>query len=166
MNGRRLFLSPAGGKMKGGERAVQETFYESGLRFECTRCSKCCRHTPGYVFLSLQDLATMAKSMRLTKDEFLRRYCRSIDLGMARRVSLKEKANLDCILWENDGCSQYAARPLQCRSFPFWSACVASREEWENQAKACPGMGHGTLHPREEIDRWLAQREAEGFLEG
>jgi Fe-S-cluster containining protein len=118
------------------------------------------------VFLSLQDLAALAKSTYLTKDEFLRRYCRTVDLGVARRVSLKEKPNLDCILWENNGCSHYAARPLQCRSFPFWSACVASPQEWENHAQGCPGMGQGTVHPREEIERWLAQRVAEGFLEG
>ena len=31
-------------------------FYSDGLRFECTRCSRCCRHTPGYVFLSENDV--------------------------------------------------------------------------------------------------------------
>jgi Fe-S-cluster containining protein len=118
------------------------------------------------VFLSPQDLATLTQAARLTEDEFLRRYCRSVDLGLARRVSLREKPNLDCILWENSGCSRYEARPLQCRSFPFWSACVTSRQEWENHAKSCPGMGHGSIHPREEIDGWLARRLSEGFLEG
>jgi Fe-S-cluster containining protein len=145
---------------------MQESFYESGLRFECTRCSACCRLTPGYVFLSSSDLTALAASMRLTKDEFLGSYCRTVDLGIARRVSLREKPNLDCILWENSGCSQYQARPLQCRSFPFWSACVASRAEWENHARSCPGMGRGAVHSREEIDGWLARRSAEGFLDG
>jgi Fe-S-cluster containining protein len=145
---------------------MQDTFYKSGLRFECTRCSKCCRHTPGYVFLSPPDLATLAKSMNLEKEEFLRRYCRTINFGIARRVSLREKPNLDCILWENSGCSEYEARPLQCRSFPFWSACVASHEEWESHANNCPGMGRGRVHTAEEIDSWLAQRMNEGFLEG
>jgi len=118
------------------------------------------------VFLSPSDLAALAKSTRITKEEFLRSYCRTVDLGIARRVSLKEKPNLDCILWENSGCSHYEARPLQCRSFPFWSACVASRAEWENHAKNCPGMGRGSIHPSAEIDGWLAQRLKEGFLEG
>ncbi|MGA2641654.1 MAG: YkgJ family cysteine cluster protein [Spirochaetia bacterium] len=145
---------------------MQDIFYKSGLRFECTRCSKCCRHTPGYVFLSTADLAALSKSMRMTKEELLHRYCRTIDLGAARRVSLKEKPNFDCILWENSGCSRYDARPLQCRSFPFWSTCVASREEWENQARNCPGMGKGKMHSREKIEGWLARRVNEGFLEG
>jgi len=145
---------------------MQDAFYKSGLRFECTRCSECCRYTPGYVFLSPADLARLAESTHIAKEEFLRRFCRMIDLGVARRVSLREKPNLDCILWENNGCSQYEARPLQCRSFPFWSACVASREDWENHARNCPGMGHGGIHPREEIDGWLTRRMQEGFLEG
>ncbi len=144
---------------------MQDPFYESGLRFECTRCSRCCRHTPGYVFLSPADLVALCGSLRLSKEEFLRQYCRTIDLGVARRVSLTEKQNLDCILWEKDGCSQYAARPMQCRSFPFWSACVSSREEWEDHARNCPGMGRGPIHTREEIQRWLARRAQKGFLE-
>jgi Fe-S-cluster containining protein len=145
---------------------MQDVFYKSGLRFECTRCSKCCRLTPGFVFLSPDDLHSLAGALHITKEEFLRRYCRSVDLGVARRVSLREKANLDCILWENSGCSQYDARPLQCRSFPFWSSCVASREEWQDHAGNCPGMGKGAIHPREEIDGWIARRLKEGFLAG
>jgi uncharacterized protein len=144
---------------------MQDTFYDSGLRFECTRCSKCCRHTPGYVFLSGADLDLLSRSISLSKEEFLNRYCRTVDLGLARRVSLREKPNLDCILWENDGCSHYEARPLQCRSFPFWSACVSSLAEWQNHQKNCPGMGNGTVHSREEIEGWLDRRRAEGFLE-
>jgi Fe-S-cluster containining protein len=144
---------------------MQKIFYCSGLRFECTRCSRCCRHTPGYVFLSSADLGRLAAAVALPRREFLRRFCRDVDLGLARRVSLKEKSNLDCILWENGGCSVYEARPLQCRSFPFWSACVASEEEWLSQAKNCPGMGRGAFHSREEIEAWLSMRASEGFLE-
>jgi Fe-S-cluster containining protein len=152
--------------LRGGNPRMHDVFYKSGLRFECTRCSKCCRHTPGYVFLSPADLLSLAAALRLSKDKFLGTYCRKVDLGVARRISLKEKPNLDCILWENDGCSQYEARPLQCRSFPFWSACVASREEWLSHSKNCPGIGSGPVHSREEIDGWLALRLKEGFIEG
>lgn len=144
---------------------MQKIFYSSGLRFECTRCSRCCRHTPGYVFLSPADLDRLAAAAGLSCEEFFARYSRKVDLGLARRVSLKEKPNVDCILWENGGCSLYEARPLQCRSFPFWSACLASREEWLLQAKNCPGMGRGGVHSREEIEGWLSLRAREGFLE-
>ncbi|MGA2977432.1 MAG: YkgJ family cysteine cluster protein [Spirochaetia bacterium] len=145
---------------------MSEVFFSSGLQFECTRCSTCCRHTPGYVFLSSADLRSLARAMGMEEHEFLTLHCRKVDIGLAQRISLKEKSNLDCILWENGGCSVYEARPLQCRSFPFWSACVASREEWERHAKQCPGIGKGAVHSRREIEAWLARREREGFLEG
>jgi uncharacterized protein len=141
-----------------------EVFYESGLRFECTRCSQCCRHTPGYVFLSASDVASLVAATKIERQELLRRYCRQVSFGVANRLSLKEKANLDCVFWENEGCSVYEARPLQCRSFPFWAGCVSSQEEWEHHGKQCPGIGKGALHSKEEIERWIAQRLREGFL--
>ena len=145
---------------------MQQPFHRSGLRFECTRCSKCCRHTPGYVFLSPADLTRLARAKGISEDEFRRQYCRVVDLGLTKRLSLTEKPNLDCILWENGGCSMYEARPLQCRAFPFWSSVVASRESWEEHAKGCPGMNRGPVHPAEEVEQWLRRREREGFLEG
>jgi uncharacterized protein len=145
---------------------MSDVFYDAGLRFECTRCSRCCRHTAGYVFLSGSDCDALCGILNLGREELLRIHCRSVDMGLARRVSLKEKPNLDCIFWENGGCSVYEARPLQCRSFPFWSSCVSSREEWDLHAARCPGMGRGTLHARDEIDRWLARRLEDGLLEG
>ena len=144
---------------------MQQPFHKSGLRFECTRCSRCCRHTPGYVFLSPADLTRLARAKGITEDEFREQYCRVVDLGLATRLSLKEKPNFDCILWENGGCSMYEARPLQCRAFPFWSAVVASREAWEEQAKSCPGMNRGPVHSAEEIEQWLRRRAQEGFLQ-
>jgi Fe-S-cluster containining protein len=144
---------------------MSREFYDSGLQFECARCSRCCRHTPGYVFLSEIDLEKLAGAVGSGRQEFLRVYCRRVSFGIANRISLKEKANLDCIFWENGGCSVYESRPLQCRSFPFWSACVSSPEEWGHHARQCPGMGKGTLHPKKEIEHWLTQRLKDGFIE-
>jgi Fe-S-cluster containining protein len=144
----------------------QDCFYETGLRFSCTRCSRCCRHTPGYVFLSPRDLRMLGAALGIERDELMRSYCREVPLGVATRVSLKEKPNLDCVFWGNDGCSVYEARPLQCRSFPFWASALSSRAEWEQTAERCPGIGRGQLHSREEIERWVTLRLREGFLEG
>ena len=142
-----------------------EPFYRDGLRFACTRCSRCCRHTPGYVFLSARDLARIARRLGITVAESRRRFCRVVDMGGFRRLSLREKPNLDCILWEDGGCSVYEARPLQCRSFPFWSANLASHGSWEEVARSCPGIGRGRVHGRSRIERWLARRLAAPLLE-
>jgi len=144
---------------------ASEIFYTKGLRFGCTRCSRCCRHTAGYVFLSSSDLDTLAKALGEDRQDVLRTRCRQVSLGFVNRISLREKANLDCTFWENGGCSVFEARPLQCRSFPFWSALVSSSEEWDLHAQQCPGIGKGKMHSRGEIERWLALRQKEGFLE-
>ena len=146
-------------------RVAESVFYQNGLRFSCTRCSACCRHTPGYVFLSRNDLTALAVHFGISVDELRNVYCRQVSFGHVRRLSLLEKKNLDCIFWEDGGCSVYSSRPLQCRSFPFWASSISSREEWERCGKTCPGIDQGTLHPRSVIEEWLRLRREEGFLE-
>jgi Fe-S-cluster containining protein len=159
--------APAGASFPpGGATMGDDTFWRSGLRFSCTRCSRCCRHTPGYVFLSSRDLARLARTLHVTPEEFRRGWCRRVRTGLATRLSLLEKPNLDCILWADGGCSVYASRPLQCRSFPFWSANLVDRATWDEEAARCPGIGHGRLHSAGRIRRWLARRQLEGLLEG
>jgi Fe-S-cluster containining protein len=79
-------------------------------------------------------------------------------------LSLKEKSNYDCIFW-NQGCTVYAARPVQCRTFPFWRSVVSAAETWEIAASGCPGIGSGPLYSREQIEARLAEREAEPVIE-
>jgi len=145
--------------------SLDEPYYAKGLRFECTRCNACCRHDPGYVFLSQKDLDRLSAHFKITNNEFRKKYCRIVDFGITTRLCLTEKANFDCILWEGNGCSAYTARPLQCRSFPFWVQNVETREAWESTAQDCPGIHRGKLHTREEIDSWLQVRLAEPQLE-
>ncbi len=136
---------------------MSKPFYEDGLRFECTRCSNCCRHEPGYVFLSESDLQRLAKGLGMTQEDFVKRFCRVVEVGSARMLSLVEKPNYDCVFWDN-GCTVYKDRPLQCRSYPFWDANVATTESWEQLSGVCPGANRGKLHTKNEIDRWLDAR--------
>jgi Fe-S-cluster containining protein len=140
-------------------------FYAAGLRFSCTRCSACCRHDSGFVFLSQQDLSLLADERQMEYTEFVKTYCRWVPgEGGGERLSLKEKANYDCIFW-SDGCAVYRARPLQCRTFPFWRNVVHSPETWELAASGCPGIGTGVLHSPEQISASLAARASEPALE-
>ncbi|GHT95055.1 zinc/iron-chelating domain-containing protein [Spirochaetia bacterium] len=131
-------------------------FYAQGLRFSCRRCSGCCRHESGYVFLSEKDLGLLAAKLSMKTNEFMAAYCRWVYSGPGGEVlSLKEKSNYDCIFWK-EGCSVYDARPLQCRTFPFWQSNVASSESWNRAAAFCPGMGTGTVHTGGQIESCLA----------
>jgi Fe-S-cluster containining protein len=117
------------------------------------------------VFLSRQDLDRLADHFGLSDAEVRARYCRVEDAGGVGRLTLRERANYDCVFWEAGGCTVYAARPLQCRSFPFWPAQVADEESWRAAARDCPGIGLGPLHGASEIAYWLDRRAAEPLID-
>ena len=147
---------------------MADPFYQStpdgGLRFDCTRCQRCCRLEPGYVFLSQRDLDALARSKSLSVEEFKEHFCRTVDVGGINRLSLTEKPNYDCVLWEDGACTEYEARPLQCRSFPIWDANLMSSDAWLEAAESCPGINQGPVRHAVEIDYWLSRRHEEPFL--
>jgi Fe-S-cluster containining protein len=117
------------------------------------------------VFLSEKDLQVLAKVLKMGYTEFMETFCRwvpSLDEG-TERLSLKEKSNLDCIFWK-EGCSVYEARPLQCRSFPFWPSVLRSPQAWKAAAMDCPGMGRGNHHSADIIEGWLEQQHREKVI--
>ena len=129
-----------------------EKFYDKGLHFECKRCSYCCGHAPGVVYLSERDLDSLCGFFKMGREEFIEKNCRWVEYYYGDTVlALKEKKNYDCWLWDN-GCTAYEARPLQCSTYPFWSWMVADRETWYECARDCPGMNSGRLWPVEQIE--------------
>jgi Fe-S-cluster containining protein len=146
----------------------EDYFYADGLRFSCTRCSSCCRHESGYVYLSENDLSLLVQEFGMNYTEFIKTFCRWIPFPQGRdRLSLKEKSNFDCVFWKdgNSGCLVYRARPLQCRAFPFWDSVVCSGEAWKNAGKSCPGIDAGAAHNRAEIEHYLNSMNGETVIE-
>ena len=149
-------------------------FHHAGLRFSCVRCSDCCRHEGGFVYLSERDLARLAEEFKMGYTAFVDAWCRWVPFTPGReRLSLREKPNLDCVFWDEGvsaganggGCLVYGARPLQCRSFPFWDSTMCSKEAWERTGRECPGVNSGELRNREEIDGFLRRLEEEPVIE-
>jgi Fe-S-cluster containining protein len=143
---------------------MEKKFYDDGLQFECTRCSYCCRHEPGFVFLSEIDLKAMVDELCISEEEFINTYCTKVDIGFFNRLSLAEKKNHDCIFWSEEGCRVYKARPLQCRSYPFWTQVVEDKDSWDEEAISCPGISQGTKHSKEEIEEWLKKRKNDPLI--
>jgi len=137
--------------------AKQRPWYADGLRFECQRCSACCRGEPGYVWVTETEIRQMAEAMGLLPDEFMRAYVRTVD----GRLSLKELPGGDCVLWRgmDQGCLVYATRPTQCVTFPFWSEHLRSKAAWQRLAKRCPGINKGRLYTLREIRARLKRRD-------
>ncbi|GMO48549.1 MAG: YkgJ family cysteine cluster protein [Termitinemataceae bacterium] len=146
----------------------EEVFYEKGLRFECTRCSSCCRIESGYVFLSQDDLTALCSELKMLPDEFKQVYCRLVEKpGGLFCLSLKETSAYDCIFWKAGcGCTVYNARPFKCRSFPFWASIMQSTDSWKEASEQCPGCNgeNAKLHSKQQIEAWLHQEKARNLL--
>ena len=132
---------------------MADCFYKNGLNFECQRCSFCCGHSPGFVYLSKRDLLTLCEHFKMSVADFVAKYCRWADYYYGTQVlALLEQKNYDCILWDK-GCSAYEARPVQCSTYPFWSWMLADEKTWNECAEECPGMNKGRVWTLEEIEK-------------
>jgi Fe-S-cluster containining protein len=127
---------------------VNPSWYNEGLRFSCTKCGHCCGGAPGYVWVDVTEIDRLAAFLGLSRDDFARRYVRRV----GRKYSLIEKVNYDCVFWE-DGCKVYAARPTQCRTYPFWPEVIETEAAWNEESQSCPGIGRGKFYPIEAIER-------------
>jgi Fe-S-cluster containining protein len=108
------------------------------------------------VWVDPEEIANLADHLALSAEQFTRRFVRRTWEG---RLALIDKANRDCVFWE-DGCTVYPARPRQCRTFPFWSENLDLPESWGRAARRCPGIDRGPRYDAVEIDR-LASGEGE-----
>jgi len=123
-------------------------WYRDGLSFTCTRCGACCTGAPGYVWVDAEEIGALAAHRGETVEAFSRRFVRQV----GRRYSLIERPGGDCIFWERGtGCTVYEARPIQCRTWPFWPENVETPEDWEHVVEICPGSGQGRLYSADEI---------------
>ncbi len=129
-----------------------DPWYKDGLHFTCTQCGKCCTGDPGFVWVTEEELAAIARFLGEPLEEV-----RAVHARRARgRVTLRERANGDCVFYDTrKGCTIYPVRPPQCRTWPFWDSNLESREAWEQTERICPGSGEGELIPLEEITRRL-----------
>jgi Fe-S-cluster containining protein len=131
---------------------MPEAWYKDGLRFTCTRCGHCCTGEPGYVWVNNQEIAAIAAARGETPAQTEALHTRLA----GRRRTLREKANGDCVFYDREqGCTVYAVRPRQCRTWPFWESNLESPEAWQKACAVCPGSGRGELISAEEITRRL-----------
>jgi Fe-S-cluster containining protein len=128
----------------------QQPWFAEGLRFECTRCGKCCTGEPGFVWVSEEEIQRIARFRGDSVSEFEAVYTRR---ARGRRT-LRERANGDCVFWDRvQGCRIYPVRPTQCRTWPFWESNVKTQEHWQRTTEICPGSGQGNLISADEILR-------------
>lgn len=131
-------------------------WYHQGLRFKCTGCGKCCSGAPGFVFLTDQDIDTILDELKISKETFIKKYTKSF----GSRLSLRDDTpNYGCIfLKEGKYCQIYKARPLQCRTYPFWLMNIHSEKQWMEESSRCEGINHkeAELFTKEKIEEIAA----------
>jgi uncharacterized protein len=129
---------------------MPDPWYHAGLNFTCSQCGDCCTGAPGHVWVINSEIAALAEALGETVEAFEEKYVRRV----GARKSLKERANYDCILLDGQTrrCTVYAARPRQCRTWPFWDSNLKTPADWERTCSVCPGSGQGKLHTIEEIE--------------
>jgi hypothetical protein len=124
-------------------------WFRDGLRFQCTQCGDCCTGAPGYVWVTEDEIAALAKVVGITIADFEARYVRRI----GQRKSLIEFDNGDCVFFDGTTrkCKVYEARPRQCRTWPFWDSNIRTPQAWKQTCQVCPGSGKGKLYSVEEV---------------
>lgn len=137
---------------------ARDKWYKDGLSFECTQCGNCCSGAPGYVWATKEEIRRIS--------EFLGRTDGWLDPAHVRRVALKfsltELPGGDCIYLRRENgksmCAIYPVRPLQCRTWPFWTENIRSEADWDRAHRKCPGMNKGRHYDYVQIETIRTQR--------
>jgi Fe-S-cluster containining protein len=135
--------------------SLPEWWREEGAKFTCARCGSCCRGEPGAIFFTPEEEVRIRERLKIGEDEFRRTYV-TLKWG---RPSFRERRNGDCVFYDASGakCAIYSFRPAQCSLFPFWPSLLASKAEWDEEAKRCLGINEGRIYTSEEIQELLKQ---------
>jgi Fe-S-cluster containining protein len=158
---RDCFFMERGSFVKDHDDSTQEgtdssPWYRDGLRFKCTGCGKCCTGSPGYVWVTVEEMSSMAKLLGISTDDFTKKYVRQ-RFNRYALVEMKLR-NYDCIFLRDSKCLVYQARPKQCRTFPWWKESLFSKESWEIAAKSCEGINdQAPLVPYDMIQKALLE---------
>lgn len=155
-------------------------WYGGGLEFTCTQCGNCCTGGPGFVWITKEEIVRLAEHLKITPEETVEQYCRKID-GKFSLKEQRNGDQFDCIfLRESAGaapasnasearkgqagratteppdtpkrsCAIYPARPLQCRTWPFWPENLRSKENWNRAGRRCHGINQGRRFTLQQI---------------
>ena len=132
-------------------------WYHAGLPFSCTQCGDCCTGSPGFVWVTEDDIRAIAEHLDRPLGEI-----RLLHTRPARgRQTLVDFANGDCTFLDpaTRCCTVYPVRPMQCRTWPFWKSNLKSPEAWQRTCDICPGAGQGDVVPLEEIQQRASEVE-------
>lgn len=112
------------------------------LRFDCQGCGRCChtRGEAGFVMLTDADQRRLAAHLGLGLADFRRRHTGRLGTHVHLR---EERGRTACLFLDGGRCGVYEARPLQCRTWPFWPEHLAPGAFEREVVPVCAGAGRG-----------------------
>ena len=118
---------------------TKEGFSYGFMPSACATCGgKCCTGESGYIYVNKTEMERLADFLKIDVEELKRDYL----YKSGYKYSIKERereGSFECIFYDaaQDGCTVYAARPIQCRTFPFWDYYKTRVDELKQE---CPGI--------------------------
>ncbi len=129
----------------------QKPYWHDGLRFTCTRCGACCQGAPGTIYFSPSELDALAAHLGEDRDALCQRAFVPYRDSYSARDDFE---NGRCYFYDpQKGCTIYAFRPMQCRTYPFWRCVLRDEAYWDELATECPGINEGECHEAREISQ-------------
>ena len=133
-----------------------EEWWEKGLPFACTECGKCC-HARGeiaHVAVNRSEQERLARHLDLGLPEFQERFTEA-DAEGYRSLRFVDG---QCVFLKGTSCSVHPAKPVQCRTWPFWHELLKSSAAYARAVQSfCPGSRQGDVVPAAEIRRQLRE---------
>ena len=119
---------------------VKKDSYPYSFDFSaCATCQgRCCTGESGYIYVTKAEIENISELLSLNIKDFMQQYL----FKKGYKYSLKEKIfgdSYECIFYDREanGCTIYDARPLQCKTFPFWDYYKTKVSELKLE---CPGV--------------------------
>ncbi|MBM4249587.1 MAG: YkgJ family cysteine cluster protein [Euryarchaeota archaeon] len=107
----RSFLKGCGDRKV--DAAVRKLYMAARKTVDCRKCRRCCIELR--VPVTEKDVARLAAAVGMRPGAFRSRYLVA-DGDEPRKFLMRERP---CPFLRKDGCAHYAARPDECRAFPF-----------------------------------------------
>lgn len=122
-------------------------------KFKCQEScgGQCCK--PGwagasFIFLTESDAVALEQFTGLDRKQFSA--IGEFDWTRFSKGKTRARYMRGCQFFEGGKCSVYEARPIQCRTFPYWPENIRP-ENWDKLADSCPGIGKGDAREPGEI---------------
>ena len=104
--------------------------------FECLTCGECC-YGEGGIVVGEEEVKRISDFLEITPDMFVSQSCEE----RHGRLYIRTGQDGFCLYYDMEkSCQIHPVKPGRCSQWPFFSAIVNDRENWEMAKEACPGI--------------------------